>query len=95
MYNYEALLEKYNFDMTYQGSIPQSIYALLISNSYEDAIRTAISMGGDTDTMGAITGSIAGAFYGVPEGFKKQAYKYLDGFQLKILYNFDQFVNKK
>lgn len=94
-FNYDELIEKYNFDMTCQGSVPQSIYAFLISTSYEDAIRTAISMGGDTDTMGAITGAIAGAFYGVPDELKKQAYKYLDGEQLKILMEFESYLNIK
>lgn len=94
-FKYDELIKNYNFDMTCQGSVPQSIYAFLISTSYEDAIRTAISMGGDTDTMGAITGSIAGAYYGVPDNLKKQAYRYLDGFLLKILYDFDNYLKTK
>ncbi|MEJ2747603.1 MAG: ADP-ribosylglycohydrolase family protein, partial [Anaerolineae bacterium] len=47
-----------------QGSVPESIIAFLESNSVEDAIRQAISLGGDTDTMGCIAGGIAEAFYG-------------------------------
>ena len=94
-FDYEDLVKNYSFDITCQGSVPQSIYAFLISTSYEDAIRTAISMGGDTDTMGAIAGSIAGAFYGVPEDLKKQAYRYLDGQQLKILNDFENFLAEK
>ena len=94
-FSYDDLIKNYSFDVTCQGSVPQSIYAFLISNSYEDAIRTAISMGGDTDTMGAITGSIAGAYYGVPDNLKKQAYRYLDGTQLKVLYDFDNYLKTK
>ena len=53
----------YRFEPTCQKSVPESIIAFLESHSYEDAIRKTISLGGDTDTMGAITGSIAWAFY--------------------------------
>jgi len=53
----------YRFEPTCQKSVPESIIAFLESESYEDAIRKAISLGGDTDTMGAITGSIAWSFY--------------------------------
>ena len=54
----------YSFDVSCQGSVPESIIAFLESNSVEDAIRKAISLGGDTDTMGCIAGGIAEAFYG-------------------------------
>jgi ADP-ribosylglycohydrolase len=54
----------YHFDVSCQGSVPQSILAFLESNSYEDAVRNAISLGGDADTMACIAGGIAEAFYG-------------------------------
>ena len=54
---------KYRFDSTCQGSVPESIIAFLESADYESAIRNAISLGGDADTMAAISGSIAAAFY--------------------------------
>lgn len=58
----------YQFDVSCQGSVPQSILAFLESDSYEDAVRNAISLGGDADTMACIAGGIAEAFYGgVPE----------------------------
>ena len=53
----------YFFDETCQGTVPQAIIAFLESTSFEDAIRNAVSIGGDTDTVAAITGSIAWAFY--------------------------------
>lgn len=53
----------YKFDGTCQGSVPESIIAFLESENYEDAIRNVISLGGDADTLGAITGSIAWTFY--------------------------------
>lgn len=54
----------YRFDVTCQGSVPQAIEAFLESDSYEDAIRNAISIGGDSDTIAAIAGGIAWAYYG-------------------------------
>ncbi len=54
----------YRFNGTCQGSVPESIQAFLESANFEDAIRNVISLGGDADTMGAITGSIAWAYYG-------------------------------
>lgn len=53
----------YGFDVSCQGTVPQAIIAFLDSNSYEDAVRNAISLGGDSDTLACITGGIAQAFY--------------------------------
>jgi len=53
----------YSFDVTCQGSVPQSIIAFLESEDYEDAVRKAVSLGGDADTMACIAGGIAEAFY--------------------------------
>jgi ADP-ribosylglycohydrolase len=59
---------KYRFDVSCQGSVPESIIAFLESEGLEDAIRKAISLGGDSDTMGCIAGGIAEAYYGdVPD----------------------------
>ena len=67
-YNLERKLEdirpSYSFDVTCQGSVPESIVAFLESTGYEDAIRKAISLGGDADTQACIAGGIAEAFYG-------------------------------
>src|SRR5207245_3906552 len=54
----------YSFDVSCQGSVPEAIIAFLESTSWEDAVRKGISLGGDSDTIGAITGSIAAPFYG-------------------------------
>ena len=56
-----------------QETVPQAIAAFLESTDFEDALRTAVSLGGDSDTLAAITGSIAEAFYGVPENLKHDA----------------------
>lgn len=55
--------ERYCFDVSCQGSVPESIIAFLESTDYEDALRNAISLGGDADTMACIAGGIAEAFY--------------------------------
>ena len=61
---YADIQPGYSFDVSCQGSVPESIICFLESNSYEHCIRLAIAMGGDTDTMAAISGGIAAAFYG-------------------------------
>ena len=76
-FDYEQIKATYRFNETCQGSVPQSIYAFAISNSYEDTIRTAVSMGGDADTMACISGAIAEAYYGLPEEIEEQMYKFL------------------
>ena len=61
--DYEELVKTYKFNVSCQGSIPQAIYCFLISDSFEDTIRTAVSIGGDTDTIACMAGSIAETFY--------------------------------
>ena len=67
----------YEFDETCQGTVPQAIVAFLESTDFEDAIRNAVSLGGDSDTLAAITGSIAGAYYGIPDDMILRAFQYL------------------
>lgn len=74
----EEIRPYYNFDVTCQGSVPQAIIAFLESTDFEDAIRNAVSIGGDSDTIAAITGSIAEAAYGIPGKIKEKALSYLD-----------------
>lgn len=69
----------YAFDVSCQGSVPQSIIAFLESTDYEDAVRNAISLGGDADTMACIAGAIAEAFYGgVPDHIRGPVMERLD-----------------
>lgn len=75
----ETIRPGYRFDVSCQGSVPQAILAFLESTDFEDAIRNAVSLGGDSDTIACITGGIAEAFYGgVPEPIAHQALAYLD-----------------
>ena len=71
-------------------TVKQSLGAFLESTDYEDAIRNAIALGGDSDTIGAITGSIASAYYGIPEDFCNKALEYLDEYLIKIHDDFNE-----
>ena len=88
---------QYCFDVSCQGSVPESILAFLESTDFEDAIRLAISLGGDTDTMACMAGSIAEAFYGeVPEAIAKEALARLDGELRGVVEAFrDRYVTKR
>lgn len=68
----------YHFNESCQETVPQAITAFLESRDFEDAIRNAVSLGGDSDTLAAITGSIAEAAYGVPKDIKEKALSILD-----------------
>lgn len=76
----------YEFNETCQETVPQAIEAFLESKSFEDAIRTAISLGGDSDTIAAITGAVAEAYYGVPDSIRDKALSYLDD-ELRAIYD--------
>jgi ADP-ribosylglycohydrolase len=79
----------YKFNETCQGTVPQAIRAFLDSTDFEDALRTAISLGGDSDTLACITGGIAQAFYGgVPESIAERVYAILDLELGKITHDF-------
>lgn len=81
----------YTFDVTCQGSVPESILCFLESNSVEDAIRLAVSLGGDTDTMAAIAGGIALAYYQeLPKQIYENVEKYLDAHLWTILRTFEK-----
>lgn len=68
----------YKYSVTCQGTVPQALVAFFESTSFEDAIRNAISIGGDSDTLAAITGGIAQAYYSVPQELEEKMYSYLD-----------------
>ena len=80
----------YRFNETCQDTVPQALQAFFEAKSFEDAIRTAVSVGGDSDTLAAITGGIAEAYFGVPEDMKVKAESYLDARLLKILKEFNR-----
>ena len=79
----------YTFDVSCQGSVPQALEAFFESTGFEDAIRNAVSIGGDSDTIAAIAGGIAEAYYGIPADIRKLALTFLDAEQLEILNAFE------
>ena len=82
----------YEFDMTCQGSCPEAIIAFLESSDYESAIRLAVSLGGDSDTIACMAGSIAAAYYGVPEEIVSKAKEYLPEDILGLIDEFDSVI---
>ena len=75
----------YSFDVSCQGSVPQALEAFFESASFEDAIRNAISIGGDSDTIGAICGAVAEAFYGAPKEIRSKALTFLPQHLVDVL----------
>lgn len=71
----DEIRPNYHFNESCQGTVPEAIIAFLDSTDYENAIRLAVSLGGDSDTLACITGGIAEAFYGMPEEIKLEVKK--------------------
>ncbi len=80
------------FDVTCQGTVPMSVRAVLEADDCESAIRNAVFIGGDADTLAAIAGSIAGAMFGVPEDLRAAALQRLDGSLAQELDRFEQWL---
>lgn len=85
----EDLQADYDWDSSCQGTVPPALQCFFESTDFEDAIRNAISIGGDSDTIGAITGSVAAAYYGIPAELKEQAKKYIPDDLLEIVEQFE------
>ena len=84
------------FNINCVETVKQSLMAFLDSYDFEDTIRNAISYGGDSDTIGAIAGSMAAAYYGIPEDLCNKALSYLDDYLIEIHDNFyEKYCNKK
>lgn len=84
----------YTFNETCQKTVPQAIACFLEADSFEDAVCTAISLGGDSDTIAAITGAIAEAYYGVPGDIRDKALSYLDADLLAIYEEWNDFIGR-
>ena len=91
--SYDGIRPDYDFNETCQGSCPEAIIAFLDSSDFEDAIRLAISLGGDSDTIGAMTGGIAAAYYGIPDKIARKALDYLPGDMIEVLVEFKKVIN--
>ncbi len=90
----DEIRDTYEFNETCQNTVPQAIEAFLESTDFEDAIRNAISVGGDSDTLAAITGTMAEAYYGVPKDLRDRALHFLDARLTERLMAFEGFVRR-
>lgn len=81
------------FNETTMNAVPIAVSCFLASTDFEDAVRKAIIVGGDSDTIGAITGSLAEAYYGIPEEIKNKALKFLPQDLLGVYEEFSNAIN--
>jgi type I restriction enzyme M protein len=86
----DQIRDGYTFDVSCQGSVPQALEAFFESRGFEDAVRNAVSIGGDSDTIAAIAGSVAEAYYGVPADIRQRALAFLDEKLLNTLAAFEE-----
>ena len=86
----DEIRDSYMFNETCQDTVPQALQAFFESTSFEDAIRNGISIGGDSDTIGAITGAVAHAYYGMSGEEKEKALSYLDSYLCDAVTEFCQ-----
>lgn len=85
----DGIRETYRFSENCQDTVPQALMAFFESTGFEDAIRNAISIGGDSDTLAAICGGVAEAYYGIPSEIRKHTLTFLDKQLLQILVAFE------
>jgi len=91
----EDLQADYDWDSSCQGTVPPALQCFFESDSFEDAIRNAISIGGDSDTIGAITGAVAEAYYGIPDEIKEKAKTYIPEDLLQMVLELEKSVSNK
>lgn len=75
-------------------TVPEAMIAFLESTDFEDAVRTAVSLGGDSDTLTAITGSIAEAYYGLSDDWKLECYNRLDDYLTSIVKKYEHKIKR-
>ncbi len=92
-YNLDCSLEdgqkNHKWNATSMQTVPQAITAFLESDNYEDCVRNAIAIGGDSDTLACMAGSIAEAYYGVPSELREKAYTYLPEKIIEVIEKFE------
>ena len=81
----DEIRDAYQFDVSCAGSVPQAMEAFLEAESFEDAVRNAISLGGDSDTIACMAGAVAAAFFGIPKDIREAAQPFLEG-EVKRVY---------
>ena len=91
----DEIRPNYYHTETCMETVPEAITAFLEGDSFEDVIRTAVSLGGDCDTLTAIAGSMAEGFYGVSEELKEECYRRLPEPLLEVLKEFETYLERK
>ena len=88
----DEIRPEYDFDVSCAGSVPESIICFLDAKDFEDTVRNAVSLGGDADTQAAIAGSIASAYWDVPQGIAESTVVRLDEFLRDVFMEFEELV---
>ena len=91
----DGIRDSYIGSLECAHSVPQAIEAFLESSDFEDSIRTAVSLGGDSDTIAAMTGSIAEAFYGIPEEIRSMGTAKIPPMLMEVVEKFQNFMELK
>ena len=86
----DEIRPEYYFDVSCQGTVPQAITAFLEGTDFEDVIRTAVSLGGDCDTLTCIAGGMAEAFYGVPDFLKEKCLEFTTREMHEVMERFEK-----
>ncbi len=90
----DEIRDSYKFSSHCQDSVPQAFEAFFEGQDFEDTIRNAVSIGGDSDTIAAIAGSMAEIYFGIPENIKSHALEFLDAKLLSLYRKYCDFQNK-
>ena len=91
----DIIRDSYGWGATCQDTVPQAIVAFLDGTDFEDCIRNAISIGGDSDTLGCITGSIAEAYFGIPKDIYDKGFEYLTPHFKNVIKEFEEKYGNK
>ncbi len=91
----DEIRPRYRFDVSCQGSVPQAIRAFLEGDSYEQCIRLAISIGGDSDTIACMAGAIAEPYYRIPKEIRDRGLAHIDPQMVRVIMAFRDFYHRK
>ena len=91
----DELRPEYAFDASCRGTVPVALEAFYEADSFEDTLRNAVSVGGDSDTLTGIAAGIAEAYYGIPEPIRREAMAFLDEEMRRIAVRFAERYQKQ
>lgn len=90
----DEIRPEYEFDVSCQGTVPVALEAFYEADSFEDTLRNAVSVGGDSDTLTGIAAGIAGAYFGIPDPIRHEAMAFLDDEMRQIAVRFEERYQK-